>query len=123
MSEIAKKLSVKRFSTLFVELHSKDHSKMNQRWSYHDLFRSKENKWEIYYVEPFLKTKIKTKHYNCYVESNMGQSQCLDDFYMSKLNCTFPWLKEASKAPNEKCGSKHYIKNLVNLIEGVVKGK
>ena len=122
MSEIAKKFkfSVKKFHTLFVELHSKDHSKMNQRWSYHDLYRCKEGSHDVYYVEPFLKTKIKTKHYNCYEENIMEQTKCLDDFYMSKLNCTFPWIKATSKTPKEKCGSNHYIKNLVDLI---VKGK
>ena len=62
MSEIAKKLSVKKFDTLFVELHSQDQSKMNQRWSDHDLYRCKENKHEIYSVEPLLETKIKTIH-------------------------------------------------------------
>ena len=96
---------------------------MNQRWSDHDLYYMIENKLEMFYVEPLLKTKIKTKHYNCYVESNMEKSQCLDDFYMSKLNCTFPWMTATPNTPKKKCGSKHYIKNLVDLIDGVALGK
>ena len=123
MSEIAKKLSVKRFSTLFVKLHSKDQSELNQRWSYHDMYGCQENRSVLYYVEPLLKTKMKTKHYNCHVENIMEQTKCLDDFYMSKLNCTFPWMTATPNTPKKKCGSKHYIKNLVDLIDGVALGK
>ena len=32
---------------------------------------------------------------------------------MTKLNCSFPWMKSTQKLP--KCGSDHKIQNLVNL--------
>ena len=106
-----------------MELHSKDQSNLNYRVSTHDLYRSKEKKTDLYYVEPELITKVNTKHYKCQEENNIDQTKCLDDYYMSNLNCTFPWLKNTSKGPEKKCGSNHYVKNLIDLIKIVARGK
>ena len=122
MSEISKKLSEDQIDEIVVELHSKDQSRMNQGYSSHDLHHIKAGTQEDYYVEPTLIKKIKTKNYNCYEERDMKQTKCLNDFYISKLNCTFPWL-ESPKQSQEKCGSKHFIKDLVNLIYDVSIGK
>ena len=123
MFKIARKLSAKKISTLFVELHSKDQSNMNYRWSTHDLYRSKEKRMDIYYVEPLLITKVNTRHYKCQEENNIDKRKCLDDYYISSLNCTFPWLEKTSKGPEKKCGSNHYVKTLIDLIKIVNRGK
>ena len=48
-------------------------------------------------------------------------TQCFDEFYMMKLNCSFPWLKSQNdKYP--KCGAKHKVNDLVNLINEVNRG-
>ena len=104
ISEIA--LSIGQIDDIFVELHSKDQSMMNQGWSLHDLYRIIAGTWEQYFVEPTLKRKINTKNFNCYEERDVEQTKCLNHFYMSKLNCTFPWL-ESTKRSKENCGSKH----------------
>ena len=52
MSDLATKLSVEKFDKIYVELHAKDQSKMNQGWSYHDLYLLKIRKQEWYYLEP-----------------------------------------------------------------------
>ena len=122
MAEIGRKASVANMDTLNVELHSKEQSRMNQGWSFHDINRSKNGTREEYFVEPTLKEKIKTKNYNCYEERHVEQTKCLNDFYMSKLNCTFPWL-ESTKQYQEKCQSKHFIKDLVDLVHNVSTGK
>ena len=122
MSDIARKLSIEKIDQIFVELHSKHQSRMNQGYSYHDLYRIKDGTREEYFLEPTLKRKIKTRNYNCYEETYMEQNKCLNHFYMSKLNCTFPWLESAEQS-QEKCGSKHLIKDLVDLIEDVSIGK
>ena len=70
---------------------------------------------DLYYVKPTFKRKIKTKNYNCYEERDYDQTKCLNNFYMSKMNCRFPWL-DSTKQSQEKCGSKHFIKDLVDLI-------
>ena len=122
MSEIAKKQSVDQMYQIFIELHSKDQSRMNQRWSGHDTYHIKYGNWEDYYVEPTLNRKIKTKNYNCYEERYVEHTKCLNNFYMSKLNCTFPWL-ESTKQSEEKCGANHFIKDLFDLIDNVSTGK
>ena len=81
---------------------------------------------EEHFMEPTLKMKINAGNYSCYDEQKyMEQTKCINNFYMSKLNCTFPWLpaKESTKQSHEQCGSKHYIKDLVNLINEVSTGK
>ena len=120
MSKIAKKLSVYKLR-VFAELHAKDQSKMNHRWSFHDTYWFKEDMAVVYLVEQFLKTKIKTKNYDCYEQNDMKQKTCMDDFYMKKLNCTFPWIKPNDES-RQKCGSQHYINDLIDLIDDVVKG-
>ena len=95
---------------------------MNQRISDHDIYRIKDGTWEEYSVGPNSQRKIKTKNYNCKEERDMEQTTCLNHFYISKLNCTFPWLK-STKQSQEKCGSKHFIRDLVNLVEFVATGK
>ena len=120
MAEIARKLSVDQISEIYVELHTKDQSRMNQGWSFLNLYHIKDGNFEEYYVEPTLKTKIKTKNYNCNEE--VKQTKCLNHFYMSLLNCSFPWLESTTQS-QEKCGSKHFIKDLVNLINNVSSGK
>ena len=120
-TDIAKKLYGDKI-IINAELHTKDHSKMNQVWSLHDLYWFKEGIPIGYFMELSLKTKIKTKNYNCYENNDMKQTKCLDDFYMNKLNCTFPWIKSKDES-RQKCGSQHYIKDLVDLIDDVVKGE
>ena len=122
MSEITRIQPGYQINQIFVELHSKEQSRMNQGWSFHDINRSKNGTREEYFVEPTLKEKIKTKNYSCYEEKHVEQTKCLNDFYMSKLNCTFPWL-ESTKQYQEKCQSNHFIKDLVDLVHNVSTGK
>ena len=124
MSEIIRKLSpIQKIEYVFVELHSKDQSRMNEGYPFNDLYLVTKDTAEEYYLEPTIKRKIQTRNYNCYDEERyMEQTKCLNHYYMSKLNCTFPWL-ESIKKSQEKCGQKHFIKDLIDLIENVSKGK
>ena len=122
MSEIARKLSVEKVNHIYVELHSKDQSKMNQGWSYHDLYSLKIRKNEWRYLEPSINRNIKTKNYNCYENNDMKQTNCLNNFYMSKMNCSFPWLVPTLES-KQKCGAKNFIKDLEYLIDDVAKGE
>ena len=122
MSEIAQKLFVDNIDTLYVELHATEQSKMNQGWSFHDVYKFRKNIIQTYYVVPSPNTKIKTKKYNCYENNDMDQKQCLDDLYMNQLNCTFPWIDSKEKSL-QQCGSQHYIQDFIDLIANVAKGK
>lgn len=122
MIEIARNLAIDKIESIQVELQSKDQSRMNQRYSFHDLYPVINGTRKRYYLEPLLNKKINTRHYKCDEENNHEQTKCLNYFYMSKLNCTFPWL-ESTNQSQEKCGSKHLILDLVNLIDNVSIGK
>ena len=121
MSDIGKNLNGDKIS-IHAELHTKDQSKMNQVWSVHDLYWFKEGIAVEYFVKHSLITKIKTKEFNCYESIDMKQTKCLDEFYMNKLNCTFPWIKSTDMS-RTKCHTQHYIQDLVDLIDDVVKGE
>ena len=124
MSEIIRKLSpIQKIEYVIVELHSKDQSWLNQGYPLHDFYIVTEDFNEEYYMEPTIIRKIKTRNYNCYDEERyMEQTKCLNHYYMSKLNCTFPWF-ESIKKSQAKCGSNYFIKDLIDLIENVSKGK
>ena len=96
---------------------------MNQRISDQDIYRIKDGTREEYSVGPNSQRKIKTKNYNCNEdEQYVEQTTCLNHYYMSKLNCTFPWLN-STKQSQEKCGSNNFIKDLIDLISDVSAGK
>ena len=82
-------------------------------------------KEDWYYAEPSLRRKIKTKNFECYESNDMQQTKCLDQYYMSQMNCTFPWSNShySSGKKMEKCWDQHYIQDFINLIDGVAKGK
>ena len=65
MTKIARKVSLYKVLQVFVELHYKDQSRMNQRISDQDIYRIKDGTREEYSVGPNLQRKIKTKNYNC----------------------------------------------------------
>ena len=122
ISKIGIKLSEEWVDKIYIELHSKGQSRMNQGYSLHDLFSIKNSTMEEYFMEPTLHTHIKTKNYNCNDKKRyLEQTDCLNNFYMSKLNCTFPWL-ESTRQSQEICGSKHLIMDLFYLIDDVSTG-
>ena len=48
-------------------------------------------------------------------------TQCFNDFYMMKLNCSFPWLKSKNDK-YLKCNAQNRVNDLVNLINEVNQG-
>ena len=104
---------------ILIEIHSRGQSFMNQKWKWHFIEFAKPKTWIDYYLEESVMKKIKTKHYNCNESNNIQMTNCLNEFYMSKLNCSFPWLKNNFQN-FEKCGNNHYIRDLKVLIDGVV---
>ena len=102
-----------------VERHSRNQSYMNQRWTWHSVDYIKPEKWIEHYLEATITKKINTKHYECNESNDIQMTSCLDEFYMSKMNCSFPWLKSYFGSL-EKCANKHYIGDLKALIDFVV---
>ena len=102
-----------------MEHHSRNKSYMNQRWSWHSVDYIKPKKWIEYLLEHTITKKINTKNYECSETNEVQVTNCLDEFYMSKMNCSFPWLKSYFGSL-EKCGNKHHIGDLKALIDNVV---
>ena len=99
----------KTFATSFIELHQKNQSKMNHKWKYSNL---------QYYIDPTLmedtylissiQKKVKTRNYTCDESNTIEVTNCLDEFYMKQLKCSFPWL--------ETEGQSKYNENNVLLL-------
>ena len=103
-------------SELFIEIHSKDQSLMNQKWSFENMVSIREYKWHYNNRKAMIYKAVKTKNHDCNVKNSLKTTQCYNNFYMMKLKCYLPWL-ESYIGPLDKCGSKHYINDLVNLIK------
>ena len=92
---------------------------MNQRWNWHSVDYIRPKKWIDYLLEHSITKKINTKNYKCSESNDVQMTNCLNEFYMSKMNCSFPWLN-SSFGSLEKCANKHYIGDLKALIDNVV---
>ena len=60
-----------------------------------------------------IEKKINTKKYPCDQDNSVKLTKCFNEFYMKKLNCSFPW--STNDHPNLTTCSEERIKNLVNL--------
>ena len=71
----------------FVE---KGHAMMNYEWNPERqyLFNSG---LHVVNLKMSLMERISTHKHKCEVEEEANPHQCLSDFYMSKLGCSFPW--------------------------------
>ena len=101
-----------------IDVHERFQTMMNQEYSYDMLRELYPQQFAIYYYKPVINTKVKTKNYQCNEENSNKLYPCFDEFYMSKLNCSFPWLLHYN-GTLQNCGSKQYIKDFINLITSV----
>ena len=58
--------------------------------------------------------KVNTQKYTCDETNSMKVTNCYNEFYMKKLNCSFPWIKKEIGS-FETCGFSQKIKDLVDL--------
>ena len=107
--------------TLLLEVHPRHQSLMNQDYTWENIYYFIPGKvvWRTF--SPTIFKSVKTKHQDCNEVNSLKVTQCFDNFYMSKLNCSFPWLKsdDNNYGSLEKCGSKHKVYDLINLIKGI----
>ena len=101
-----------------IDVHELFQTMMNQEYSYGMLRELQKRKFIQYHYKPVINAKVKTKNYQCNEKNSNKFNPCFDEFYMSKLNCSFPWLKNYN-GTLQKCGSKQYIKDFINLITSV----
>ena len=119
--QISLKLN-KTFENNFVEIHQKDQSKMNNQWKYREVeYVSPPGLFHERYLTSLILKKIKRRNYHCDESNSVQVTKCLDDFYMRKLNCSFPWLQMTQHLNLQKCWNNHYIEDLKKLMRNVSK--
>ena len=112
---------MKSFKSFLIEIHSKDQSLMNQRYSWENVIYLRKEKFTSITFKAEVFQSVKTKDNYCNEENSLKITNCYDKFYMLKLNCSFPWLKNIPRAPHI-IGSASWpkIKNLQYHLSGVV---
>ena len=107
----------------FVELHPRDQSVLNHHFTF-DKIKSwmVENMYYNTYFTPTMIKRLKKRRHDCDEENSMKRNQCFDSFYMSKMNCSFPWLKNY-QGPLERCGSGKHVDELTQLMKNVEEPK
>ena len=98
---------------IIAELHSKDQSLLPQEFPEDRIYRLKENVHARYRIKPTINQNLKTRRQDCKVDNTGKVKKCFDEFYVSKLNCTFPWLSNSTKT----CGSEEKIIDLMRLMK------
>ena len=81
------------FWSLIIETHSKDQSVMNQIFSWQNVNTIKPGMSSSRYWNAVIRKKTKTHKYACRENNSMKVTECYNEFYMRKLGCSFPWLK------------------------------
>ena len=64
-------------------------------------------------IKMSLEERISTYQYECENKQETDPHQCLSDFYMSKLGCSFPWDVQNSK---ENCTEASHVTHLRKLV-------
>ena len=105
-----------------VNVHEPFQSIMNQEYTFKSLKEVQPNQYVLYYFTPIIEIKAKTKHYQCDENNAIKLNPSFDEFYMAKMNCSFPWLSSYN-GTLQKCGSKHYIQDFSKLIASVSHAK
>lgn len=99
------------FEEFFVQLHEKDQS------SVHQLKQGNSIVWfgqkgTYLTVQMRAVNRIRTRRHNCNETGNSTPHQCVNEFYMEKLGCSFPWISY-EKFP--KCDNFSDMERLYNL--------
>ena len=109
------------FPSNFDELHQKGQSKLNYKLKYSNTqWLNPPNVLHERYLASLMQIKIKRRNYNCDESNSVQLTKCLDEFYMKKLNCSFPWL-QTEFLNLQKCWKNHYIDDLKKLLKNVSK--
>ena len=111
----------KTFDNNFVEIHQKDQSKLKYKLKYSDQqYLNPQDMYHEKYLASLREIKLKRRNYNCDESNSVQLAKCLDEFYMKKLNCSFPWL-QTEQLNLQKCWNNHYIDDLKKLMKNVSK--
>ena len=98
--------------TTHFEVHEAGHSSLN-----HDLIEKGSTHWIYqgnfnYDLRMQLHIRVPTKNYQCDPQGSTQPHNCVNEFYMEKLNCSFPWMMSPKF---EKCNSNKDLDRLIDI--------
>ena len=67
-------------------------------------------------LKSMLQTRITSKSYKCNDKGTSSLFQCANEFYMKKLNCSFPWIENHTLTQCNSNGT-HDIDTLLDLFQ------
>ena len=59
--------------------------------------------------------RLKKSNYMCHEDNSNRRTDCLNDYYESKLNCTLPWVHEDNQNRTDLCHGKDKFEEVRNL--------
>ena len=101
--------------TIFMEIHQKNLGRHNLAISWEQTYRITNEMIHDFTFKGSILNTVRTRRHPCDEKNQVKRSICLNNFYMSKLNCSFPWIKEGMKNL-PKCGRNDKIQDLMDLI-------
>ena len=99
------------FEDFLLELHEKGHSTVNQQKNWDSMVWFGRKGFFLMVKERKI-NRIRTKNHDCNEKGDSNPSDCLNEYYMEKLGCSFPWL-ENHHLP--KCNNHSDMEKLYNL--------
>ena len=79
---------------IWFEVHPREESMMNRLYSKSKLNLIYKGKDILLSYHPTITRNVNTRYHKCNEDNSNKITSCYDNFYMKKLNCSFPWLLE-----------------------------
>ena len=102
---------------LIIQVHPKDQSLMNLALLWENTGYLEPGIQSSKYYHGIVNKRLNTKKYSC-VNHYVKHYQCVDNFLMKQMNCSFPWIKSYNGSlPN--CWANRKVFELVNLMRNL----
>ena len=109
-------MNAPKLQVVFIEVHPKNQSLVNLDWSWKNVELVRRGQSIKIIFQAKINTKVNTRKHICNKNNNLKLTNCYDNFYMTKLNCSFPWQKNIETGFLQKCGSNDSIYDFLELI-------
>ena len=104
-----------------MEIHQKNLGRHNLAISWEQTYRITNEMIHDFTFKGSILNTVRTRRHPCDEKNQVKRSICLNNYYMSKLNCSFPWIKEGMKNL-PKCGRNDKIQDPNKIKGGRVAG-
>ena len=100
---------------ILMEIHQKDLGRHNREISWEQTHKITNGMTHDFTFKGSIFRTVRTNKHLCDIKNQAKHTKCFNNYYMSKLNCSFPWMKE-SLNDLPKCGANDKVQDLVDLI-------